>query len=139
MMVYISFYLTHTNLIHICIYVYVGGARASIPTSSSSEVESVTDKQRSQMLALATDVDHIKMVMDELELLEHLLHKDQEEHNDQVTNRSVELRGSINHLVTNKDFVECLDRLEYQGKPIWGLSSEEHDLILRARGKINQC
>ena len=99
----------------------------------------ITDHERSKMLALATDVEHIKMVMEELELLEHLLQKDQEEHNDQVTNHSVELRGSIKHLVTNKEFLDCLDRLEYQGKPIWGLSSEEHDLISLAREKINQC
>ena len=91
------------------------------------------------MLALATDVEHIKMILDEIETLEHLLHKDQEEHDNQVTNRSVELRGLIKHLVTNKEFSDCLDRLEQEGKPIWGLSSEEHDLISLAREKINQC
>lgn len=111
---------------------------ATTTTISPRATISVTDQKRSQMIALATDVEHIKMVMKELELLEHILHMDQEEHNDEVTNRSVELRGSIKHLVTNKDFLDCLDRLEYEGRPIWGLSSEEHDLILLAREKINQ-
>jgi len=91
------------------------------------------------MIALASDVDHVKMIMEELQLLEHLLQKDKEENNNEVTNRSVELRGSIKHLVANKEFLDCLNRLEYQGKPIWGLSSDEHDLILLARDKINQC
>lgn len=91
------------------------------------------------MIALATDVEHIKMVMEELELLEHLLQKDQEEHDNKVTNRSVELRGAIKHLIANKEFLDCLDRLEIQGAPIWGLSSEEHELISLAREKINHC
>ena len=91
------------------------------------------------MLSLTKDVEHIKMILAEVELLEHLLHEDQEEHNNQVTNRSVELRGMIKHLVTNREFCECLDRLENEGKPIWGLSSDEHDLIAMAREKINQC
>lgn len=112
-----------------------GGARATIPSSGGT----ITDQQRSQMIALASDVEHIKMIMDELELLEHLLQKDQEEHDDKVTNRSVELRGSIKHLVANQEFLNCLDRLEYQGKPVWGLSSDEHDLITLAREKVNQC
>lgn len=104
-----------------------------------NKTSSITDQKRTQMLALATDVEHIKMILDEVETLEHLLHKDQEEHGNQVTNRSVELRGLIKHLVTNKEFCICLDRLEQEGKPIWGLSSEEHDLISLAREKINQC
>ncbi len=91
------------------------------------------------MIALATDVEHVKMILDEVELLEHLLHKDQEEHGNQVTNRSVELRGLMKHLITNKEFCDCLDRLETEGKSVWGLSSDEHDLISLARDKINQC
>lgn len=116
-----------------------GGARARLPPSGTTTTSSITDQQRSQMIALASDVDHVKMIMEELQLLEHLLQKDKEENNNEVTNRSVELRGSIKHLVANKEFLDCLNRLEYQGKPIWGLSSDEHDLILLARDKINQC
>jgi len=111
-----------------------GGSRASIPT----EVISPTEHQRSKMLALQSDVEHIKTVMEEVELLSELLEKDREEHGDQVTNRSIEIRGSIKHLVTNNHFSDCLNRLEKDGKPIWGLSSEEHDLIMLAREKINQ-
>ncbi len=91
------------------------------------------------MLELATDVEYIKTIMEEIETLEHLLQKDQEEHDNKVTNRSVELRGLMKHLVTNKEFCDCLDRLEHEVKPMWGLSSDEHDLISLARDKINQC
>ena len=102
-----------------------------IPSDSSS--------LRSTMLSLASDVEHIKTTMDEVELLEHFLQENQEEHGNKVTNRSVELRGSIKHLITSKEFLDCLDRLEHQGIPLWGLSSKEHDLILLARDKINKC
>jgi len=117
----------------IIIFRSLGGARALGNTVSK------TDEERSKMLALASDVEHITMVMDELELLENLLHHDQEDNENQVTNRSIELRGSIKHLITNKEFSDCLDRLECMGKPVWGLLSEEHDLIIMARQKINQC
>ena len=88
---------------------------------------------------MAEDVKHITMVMEDLEKLEHQLQKEQEENDNKDTNRSVELRDSIKHLITNQELIECLHRLEYHGKPVWGLSSDEHDLIFLAREKMNQC
>ena len=67
------------------------------------------------------------------------MEKDQEENDGQVTNKSIELRGSIKHLVTNHEFLECLDRLEVMGQPAWGLSAREHELVVLARGKVNTC
>jgi hypothetical protein len=29
--------------------------------------------------------------------------------------------------------------LEVQGSPVWGLSSEERELIIHAREKVNEC
>mmetsp|Transcript_5861 Transcript_5861/g.8714 ORF Transcript_5861/g.8714 Transcript_5861/m.8714 type:complete len:174 (-) Transcript_5861:1234-1755(-) len=112
-----------------------GGARVLKP----SAIGDVTEEQRSKMIALATDVEKIIMVMDELEVLESLMEKDQEENNGEVTNRSIELRGAIKHLITNHEFLECLDQLEIMGKPVWGLSSSEHELVLLAREKVNTC
>jgi hypothetical protein len=35
--------------------------------------------------------------------------------------------------------MEALDRLEIQGSPVWGLSSEERQLIIDAREMVNEC
>jgi len=91
------------------------------------------------MLALASDVEKIQMVMEQLEKLEDLLTADQEDNGGEVTNRSVELRGDIKRLVSNGEFLESLDRLEIQGGPVWGLSSEEHDMVCMAREMVNTC
>ena len=76
------------------------------------------------MIGLAADVENITMIMEEIELLEALLKKDQKENDNKVTNCFIELCGSIKHLITNKDFFACLDRLVHQGKPFLGLSSD---------------
>ncbi len=115
-----------------------GGARAIGNSDNDAEACSTTE-QRSKMLALASDVEKITMVMNEVELLQNLLEEDREEHNGEVTNRSIELRGQMKHLMTSPQFLECLDRLEIMGAPIWGLSSEEHDLIQFARQQVNSC
>jgi hypothetical protein len=69
-----------------------GGARAKAEENSGVDT---TQEQRSKMLALASDVEKIQMVMEQLEKLEDLLTADQEDNGGEVTNRSVELRGVL--------------------------------------------
>mmetsp|Transcript_47926 Transcript_47926/g.144880 ORF Transcript_47926/g.144880 Transcript_47926/m.144880 type:complete len:180 (-) Transcript_47926:149-688(-) len=94
---------------------------------------------RPEMLALASDVEHLENTMSQLQTLEDILTDDQKENGGQVSNRSIEIRGKIKHLVTSPDFMDCLGRLEIMGEPCWGLSSEERDLVKFARAKVNQC
>mmetsp|Transcript_31831 Transcript_31831/g.46844 ORF Transcript_31831/g.46844 Transcript_31831/m.46844 type:complete len:92 (+) Transcript_31831:533-808(+) len=91
------------------------------------------------MLALAADVQTISSIMVEVEMLENLLQSETEENQGAITSRSIELRGSIKKLMTSPDVMECLNRLEIQGEPVWGLSSDERDLVKLARSKINEC
>ena len=35
--------------------------------------------------------------------------------------------------------MNCLNRLEVDGEPVWGLSSDERDLVQYAREKVNEC
>jgi hypothetical protein len=87
------------------------------------------------MIALAADVQKITNVVRELETLEGLLERE----TDPTTGRSIELRGSIKKLMTHPDVMESLDRLEVQGEPGWGLSTEERELVILAREKVNEC
>uniref|UniRef100_A0A6S9H6B1 Uncharacterized protein n=1 Tax=Ditylum brightwellii TaxID=49249 RepID=A0A6S9H6B1_9STRA len=107
-----------------------GGSRASLTPAS---------EHRPEMLALAADVQTISSIMVEVEMLENLLQSETEENQGAITSRSIELRGSIKKLMTSPDVMECLNRLEIQGEPVWGLSSDERDLVKLARSKINEC
>ena len=41
--------------------------------------------------------------------------------------------------MTNSEVTKSLDRLELEGEPVWGLSSEERELVTLAREKMNDC
>lgn len=89
-----------------------------------------------QMLALAADVMKITDVMGEVETLESLLESENESSKGEVTGKSIEIKSSIKKLVTSPEFTESLNRLEIQGEPVWGLSTEERELIIAARTKV---
>mmetsp|Transcript_7785 Transcript_7785/g.15090 ORF Transcript_7785/g.15090 Transcript_7785/m.15090 type:complete len:157 (-) Transcript_7785:125-595(-) len=106
-----------------------GGARVI----SSSEVDS---EGRQKVLAFAADVEMISAVMDELYALESEL---REQGADSVSKKSLELKSSIKKLMTAPEVSEALDRLEIQGEPVWGLSTDEREMIVLAREKMNEC
>ena len=96
-------------------------------------------EHRPEMLALAGDVEKIQALMTEVDTLEGLLVREKEDSKGEITGRNIELRSTIKKLMTSPDFMECLNRLEFQGEPIWGLSTGERDLIQLARAKVNEC
>ena len=95
-----------------------------------------SDQERQRMIALAADVQHIQTVMEELDVLENLLRSEGE---DNVSSKSIELKASIKKLMTDPTVLESLNRLELEGQPVWGLSSEEREMIVMAREKVNDC
>jgi hypothetical protein len=92
---------------------------------------------------MASDVQKITSVMDELDMLESLLRREEEEQKanktSSVTPKLIELKASIKKLMTAPDIVEALKRLEIQGEPVWGLSTDEREMIILAREKVNEC
>jgi len=117
---------------------------ANTTRSSSSFLEqfsadtNTTQKDRNIALVLAADVEHVQFVLEEVQLLEDLLEQEVQNNNGEVTNNSISLRGSIQHLVTSHDFLKSLSRLESKKeRSLLGLSSEEHDLLVLARKKVN--
>mmetsp|Transcript_17747 Transcript_17747/g.24657 ORF Transcript_17747/g.24657 Transcript_17747/m.24657 type:complete len:165 (+) Transcript_17747:100-594(+) len=111
-----------------------GGARATKVGDGTERTE-----HRPELLALAGDVQKIVEIMNEVEILENLLLNDDPKNDAVVSNKTIEIRTNIKKLMTSKDFRESLDRLEIEGQPVWGLSSDERDLITQARAKMNEC
>jgi len=92
------------------------------------------EPHRPELLAVASDVEHVYHVMQEVTALEELLE------NEDDLNKSMEARGSIKKLMTSPDLMETLERLEcVKGEPKWGLSLDERELIQAARNKVNDC
>jgi glutamine amidotransferase PdxT len=94
-----------------------------------------TAEHHTELLALAADVEKINHTMKELETLESLLLAGQK---DEVSGKSIELRQSIKKLMTAPAFLESLNRLEVNGQPIWGLSTDEREMITLAREKVTK-
>jgi hypothetical protein len=92
------------------------------------------EPHRPELLALASDVQHVVEVMMEVDTLEQLLEKEKD------LNKSMEARSHLKKLMTSPDFSACLERLEcVKGEPVWGLNIEERELIAMARNKVNAC
>lgn len=84
---------------------------------------------------MAADVEKVQHVMEEFGTLESLLMAETSE----VSGKSIELKSAIKKLMTAPDFTAALNRLEVQGEPVWGLSTEERELVMFAREKVNEC
>jgi hypothetical protein len=91
---------------------------------------------RNKMLALAHDVEKITRVMQEVETLESALRS---EDITKPTAKTMELKNSIKKIMTAPDVLEALNNLEINGEPVWGLSTDERELIMLAREKVNEC
>lgn len=88
------------------------------------------------MIALSQDVEKIEQVMTELESLEYQL---LESAGSGVSSKSIELKSAIKKLMTDPSVLESLNRLEIEGQPVWGLSTQEREMIILARQKVNGC
>jgi hypothetical protein len=86
------------------------------------------------MIALSQDVEKIEHVMTAVESLESQLRE-----NAGVNGKSIELKSAIKKLMTDPSVLESLNRLELEGQPVWGLSTEEREMIIMAREKVNAC
>jgi glutamine amidotransferase PdxT len=106
-----------------------GGARHLPPQGAVGD-------DRHLMMALAADVQKIQQVMSELEVLQSLLRNEDESH---VSSKSIEIKTSIKKLMTDSQVLESLNRLELEGQPVWGLSTEEREMIMLARETVNDC
>jgi len=117
-----------------------GGARKIDNGASSSVVD-----PRNQMLALAADVAKITSTMQEVETLEQLLFEEvsslesSSSSSSTPSGKMIEVKSKLKKICTHPDLIEALNRLEINGEPIWGLSSDERDMIVNARNKVNDC
>lgn len=105
-----------------------GGARAS----------KIETEHKPEMVALQADVENLTLVMQEIYKLEEML-EEEKEGKSGVTGKSLEISSKIKKIMTSSDVMDCLNRLEVEGEPVWGLSMEERDLVHEARQKVNEC
>lgn len=142
---------SNTHVLHICLLIhsftfawiqYSGGQATEgqggfYGSGGARKIDNAGEHtQQMQMLALAADVQKITAVMGEVETLESLLESETKASNGEVTGKSIEIKANIKKLVTSPEFTESLNRLEIQGSPVWGLSSDERELIIDARAKV---
>jgi len=88
-----------------------------------------------QVLALAADVQLLVHTMEEYNKFDTLL----SDQTDDLANTTIELKAAIKKLWTQKDVNDAMNRLLVNGEPVWGLSSEERELVMDAREIIKDC
>ena len=106
---------------------------------NSARVSKLETEHRPEMVALGADVENLTLVMEEIAKLEDVLEEEKESAESSVTGKSLEISSKIKKIMTSVDVMDCLNRLEVEGEPVWGLSSEERDLVHAARQKVNEC
>eukprot|EP00581_Thalassiosira_minuscula_P014870 CAMPEP_0183726166 /NCGR_PEP_ID=MMETSP0737-20130205/22605_1 /TAXON_ID=385413 /ORGANISM="Thalassiosira miniscula, Strain CCMP1093" /LENGTH=162 /DNA_ID=CAMNT_0025957425 /DNA_START=133 /DNA_END=618 /DNA_ORIENTATION=- len=86
-----------------------GGARAS----------KLETEHRPEMVALAADVENLTLVMEEIDKLDSMLEEEKENAGSSVTGKSLEISSKIKKIMTSVDVMDCLNRLEVEGEPVW--------------------
>ena len=128
---------------HTCVPTYSLGqaseGQGGFYGSGGARVSKLETEHRPEMLALAADVENLTLVMEEIYKLDEELEKEKEQHEGQLTGKSLEISSKIKKVMTSNDVMDCLNRLEVDGEPVWGLSSEERNLVHYARMKVNEC
>ncbi|GMI35373.1 hypothetical protein TeGR_g4732 [Tetraparma gracilis] len=89
---------------------------------------------RPEAVAHAQDVAVLEGISGEVEVLEASLLA----HGDAVSNATIELSAKLKKMVTQGSVMEVLDKLEFKGEPVWGLSERERELVLYMRQKVNE-
>ena len=114
----------------------IEGGQGGFYGSGGARVNKLETEHRPEMLALAADVENLTLLMEEISKLDEML---EEEKNKAGGGKSLEISSKIKKVMTSSDVMDCLNRLEVEGAPVWGLSSEERDLVHAARQKVNEC
>lgn len=84
-----------------------------------------------EALARQQDVIDLSNIMQEVFLLENQLRS----YNGVVNSKTIELKSKIKKTISNPKVADLLKRLEIKGSPVWGLSTEERDLVRLAKQK----
>ena len=77
--------------------------------------------------------------MEEVYNLEQVLEEEKAKADGGVSGKTLEYSAKIKKIMTSVDVMETLKRLEVEGEPVWGLSSDERELVHDARRKVNEC
>lgn len=86
-------------------------------------------------VAHASDVSELSRVIHDIEQTEGLILAE----GDAVTNKVIELKATLKKIVTRPAVTEIMAKLEYKGEPVWGLSTDERELVTYMRQKVNEA
>ena len=56
-----------------------------------------------------------------------------------VDNKAIELKANLKKYVTQPKVMELLEKLEFKGEPVWGLSEQEREVVKYVRLKVNNA
>eukprot|EP01035_Chromulina_nebulosa_P017272 gene17272-22806_t len=93
--------------------------------SGGARVSSTAPIHYPEALARKADIEELTKIMNDVDNIETEL----QSLGPGVTAKSIELKSKLKKTVSNPQVRELLNRLEIKGEPVWGLSSQERDLV----------
>jgi hypothetical protein len=92
---------------------------------------------RDEACAHVGDVDTLKAVVLEIEGIEDEISSALTADDDKM--KVIELKAKLKKTVTHPKVMVVLNKLEYKGAPVWGLSERELEVVNFLRSKVNEC
>ncbi|GMI46261.1 hypothetical protein TrCOL_g310 [Triparma columacea] len=102
--------------------------------SGGARILQGSTSQRAGAVAHAGDVMELERVVGEVEKTEGLILQEGKG----VSNKVIELKATLKKIVTAPAVTEIMNKLEYKGEPVWGLSESERELVAYMRQKVNE-
>lgn len=53
------------------------------------------------------------------------------------TEDAIDAQRKLKKMLAHRQFMDCLERLEYKAEPVWGLSVDERKMVSEARATVN--
>jgi hypothetical protein len=109
-----------------------GGSRAGLTPNAI---------QRPDALAGIADIKTLSEVVGEISSLENLIRKEEEmlakDGKNSPSSALIGLKSKLKKYVTRPALLDALQRLEFKGQPVWGLSVKEREVVEFFRQKVN--
>jgi len=97
--------------------------------SGGARVSSSLPTHHPEATARQADINALTSIMSEVDTLESELYS----LGNVVTSRTIEIKARIKKTISNPRVRELLTRLEIKGEPVWGLSTQERNLVKKSK------
>mmetsp|Transcript_19672 Transcript_19672/g.29247 ORF Transcript_19672/g.29247 Transcript_19672/m.29247 type:complete len:146 (-) Transcript_19672:211-648(-) len=122
---------TFTNITYSGGQAYDGqGGFCGSAGANKVQAEEIFQAYVDQAVAHAEDLKAVSAIMNEIKPLLNAAKTG--------TDDAIDAQRKLKKMLAHRQFIECLERLEYKSEPVWGLSIDERKMVSEARATVNE-